>query len=108
MQLPLVPEEEGEQIVVVEASSSSAHPDDNGHAHAVELDLAAALEEDGCGGGSGGSRDELYEIGLPGKSILGHYFQENRTSRRPFLLLRIRGSIHMAKTPLENPPETQF
>ena len=27
--------------------------------------------------------------GLPGKSILGDYFQENRTSRRPFLLLRI-------------------
>ena len=29
------------------------------------------------------------KIGLPGKSILGDYFQENRTSRRPFLLLRI-------------------
>ena len=28
-------------------------------------------------------------IGLPGKSILGDYFQENRTSPRPFLLLRI-------------------
>ena len=28
------------------------------------------------------------KIGLPGKSILGDYFQENRTSRRPFLLLR--------------------
>ena len=26
---------------------------------------------------------------LPGKSILGDYYQENRTSRRPFLLLRI-------------------
>ena len=37
------------------------------------------------------------KIGLPGKSILGDYFQENGTSRRPFLLLRIRGSIHMAK-----------
>ena len=32
---------------------------------------------------------QLYKIGLPGKSILGDYFQENRTSRRPFLLLRI-------------------
>ena len=29
------------------------------------------------------------KIGLPGKSILGYYFQENRTSSRPFLLLRI-------------------
>ena len=29
------------------------------------------------------------KIGLPGKSILGDYFQENVTSRRPFLLLRI-------------------
>ena len=29
------------------------------------------------------------KIGLPGKSILGDYFQENRTSRRTFLLLRI-------------------
>ena len=28
-------------------------------------------------------------IGLPGKLILGYYFQENWTSRRPFLLLRI-------------------
>merc|ERR1712037_740228 len=35
------------------------------------------------------SRDQLYEIDLPGKSILRDYFQENRTSRRPFLLLRI-------------------
>ena len=35
------------------------------------------------------TRDELYKIGLPGKSILRDYFQENRTSRRPFLLLRI-------------------
>ena len=26
------------------------------------------------------------KIGLPGKWILGGYFQENRTSRRPFLL----------------------
>ena len=29
------------------------------------------------------------KIGLPEKSILGDYFQENMTSRRPFLLLRI-------------------
>ena len=29
------------------------------------------------------------KIGLLGKSILRDYFQENRTSRRPFLLLRI-------------------
>ena len=34
-------------------------------------------------------RDQLYKIGLPGKYILGDYFQENRTSREPFLLLRI-------------------
>ena len=32
---------------------------------------------------------QLYKIGYPGKSILGDYFQENWTSRRPFLLLRI-------------------
>ena len=29
------------------------------------------------------------KIGLPGKLILGDYFQENRTLGRPFLLLRI-------------------
>ena len=29
------------------------------------------------------------KIGLPGKLILRDYFQENGTSRRPFLLLRI-------------------
>ena len=29
------------------------------------------------------------KIGLPGKLILRDYFQEKRTSRRPFLLLRI-------------------
>ena len=28
-------------------------------------------------------------MGLPGKPILGDYFQENMTSQRPFLLLRI-------------------
>ena len=32
---------------------------------------------------------QLHKIGLPGKLILGDYFQENMTSRRPFLLLRI-------------------
>ena len=31
----------------------------------------------------------MYKIGLPGKSILEDYFQENMTSRKPFLLLRI-------------------
>ena len=31
------------------------------------------------------------KIGLPGKSILGYYFQENRTSPRPFLLLSFLG-----------------
>ena len=35
------------------------------------------------------SRDQLYKIGLPGKLFPGHYFQENRTSQRPFLLPRI-------------------
>ena len=30
------------------------------------------------------------KMGLPGKSILGDYFQENMSSGRPFLLLRIR------------------
>ena len=42
---------------------------------------AKAEESDG--------RDKLYKIGLPGKSILVDYFQENRTFRRSFLLLRI-------------------
>ena len=31
----------------------------------------------------------MYKTGLPGKLILGYYFQENRTSQRPFLLPRI-------------------
>ena len=31
----------------------------------------------------------MYKKGLPGKWILGDYLQENMTSRRPFLLLRI-------------------
>ena len=31
----------------------------------------------------------MYKNRLPGKLILRDYFQENRTSRRPFLLLRI-------------------
>ena len=35
--------------------------------------------------------DNCIKIGLPGKSILREYFPENRTSRSPFLLLRIRG-----------------
>ena len=35
------------------------------------------------------NRDQLYKISLPGESILGDYFQEIRTSGRPFLLLRI-------------------
>ena len=35
------------------------------------------------------SRDQLYKVGLPGKSILWDCFQENMTSQRPFLFLRI-------------------
>ena len=35
---------------------------------------------------------QLYKIGLPGKAILGDYFQENRTSRRPFSLTEIQFS----------------
>ena len=35
------------------------------------------------------ARDQLYKMGLPGKLILGGYFQANVTSPRPFLLLRI-------------------
>ena len=35
-------------------------------------------------------RDQLYKKGLPGKLIPGDYFQENRTSGRPYLLLKIR------------------
>ena len=33
--------------------------------------------------------DNCIKLGLPGKSILRDYFQENITFRRPFLLLRI-------------------
>ena len=39
--------------------------------------------EEGVPGGN------CIKIGLPGKSILGYYFQENGTSQRPFLLLKI-------------------
>ena len=53
----------------------------------VSLAVAMGLEvEEGC---AVTSRDQLYKIGLPGKSILGDSYQENMTSRRPFLLLRI-------------------
>ena len=34
-------------------------------------------------------RQFCVKVGLPGKSILGDYFQDNRTSRRPFLSVRI-------------------
>ena len=49
-------------------------------AHAA-LELAADLVDRPAG--------NCIKIGLPGKSILGDYFQEKRTSRRPLLLLRI-------------------
>ena len=42
-----------------------------------------AGEDDAAPGGN------CIKIGLPGKSILRYYFQENRTVWRPFLLLRI-------------------
>ena len=38
---------------------------------------------------SRGAGTNCIKIGLPGKSILRDYFQENMTSRRPFLLLRL-------------------
>ena len=41
----------------------------------TERELAGQME------GMEYNRDQLYEIGLPRKSILGDYFQENRTSR---------------------------
>ena len=44
---------------------------------------------EGDGRARGQSGGNYIKIGLPGKSILGDYFQENRTSQRPFLLLRI-------------------
>ena len=37
----------------------------------------------------GAPAGKCIKIGLPGKSILGDYFQEKRTSRRSFLFLRI-------------------
>ena len=45
----------------------------------------------------------MYKIGLPGKLILGDYFQENRTSQRPFLLLRI--SFHGRPIFIQLPPD---
>ena len=45
------------------------------------------------------------KIGLPGKSILKDYFQENRTSRRPGV--GSRGGKPLEKPP-ENPPENQL
>ena len=49
---------------------------------------APATPSDGVGviRAAGGN---CIKIGLPGKLILRDYFQENRTSQRPFLLLRI-------------------
>ena len=38
---------------------------------------------------AGGAGMNCIKIGLPGNLILGYYFQENRTSQRPFLLQRI-------------------
>ena len=41
-----------------------------------------------CAGWSSSTKGNCIKIGLPGKSILRDYFQENGTSWRPFLLLR--------------------
>ena len=59
--------------------------------------IAAVLEEAVVGRAEAGERRvrrakpvaNCIKIGLPGKSIFRDYFQENRTSVRPFLLLRI-------------------
>ena len=40
-------------------------------------------------GGGRGPRGNCIKIGFSGKSILRDYFQENRISQRPFLLLKI-------------------
>ena len=45
--------------------------------------MDGAMDTDSTSGGN------CIKIGHPGKSILRDYFQENRTSRRPFLLVRI-------------------
>ena len=45
--------------------------------------------DDADGEGPTTSGMNCIKIGLPRKLILGDYSQENRTSRRPFLLLRI-------------------
>ena len=37
-------------------------------------------------GGPRGTAGKCIQIGLPGKSILGDYFQETSTTQRPFLL----------------------
>ena len=41
--------------------------------------LTRTASEDNANNGSKNSRDQLYKIGLPGKSILGDYFQEKMT-----------------------------
>ena len=51
------------------------------HAHVAGVVLSAADVEVGVVGAGA----NCIKMGLPGKSILGNYFQENRTSRRPFL-----------------------
>ena len=62
---------------------------------AGKLELLTAVVRDPLAGvgvepdaklGAGGN---CIKIGLPGKSILRDYYQENMTSRRPFLFLRI-------------------
>ena len=56
-----------------------------GTAVPLYLKLLVAVRVEEVSGGN------CIKIALPGKLILGYYYmyQENRTSRRPFLLLRI-------------------
>ena len=65
-------------------ASSQEHVD----RHECRRDEGEGEREDGDGGARAGGN--CIKIGLPGKLILRDYFLENRTSRRPFLLLRIR------------------
>ena len=56
----------------------------------VETALAGVAEEASAAKSSMRTGGKSIKIGLSGKSILRDYFQDNKTSRRPFLLLRIR------------------
>ena len=75
--------------------SSRKAPDPGNHASRSSFLAAALLRAPG---------GKCIEIGLPGKSILGYYFQENKTSIRPFIL----GGFHICIYDVPHRPWSQF